>query len=196
MFPRRNQTAGFSLIELVVIVAILSTLAALIAPGVTSFYQDSKAQQIVTMSNTLRDACMRYWHDNDAFAVEDSSSICYDEADPACVNGHQLSFAPVPLAANADKANTWDGPYIEEVFSSVNHPSGGNFFISSDFTDKTFTMGGAAVSSGTYLELDQISQIIANLVEQRIDPPVNNLSNGRVLYSANSQTLSILLIDG
>lgn len=202
MFPRKNQNLGFSLLELVVIVAILSTLAAVIAPSLSSFYKDSKSEQIVTMIDTLRDACMRYWQDNDCLPVE-SSTACFTTADN-CTFNRRLSLEPTKKdpgnpCETDNLLRTWDGPYIEEPLSSTRHPTGGIIRVSTDFTGKTFTMIINAttenpVAKGVFLELDQISAQMASEVELKMDP-VNSATNGRVLYNSSTSVLSILLIE-
>jgi general secretion pathway protein G len=118
---RRNRSAAFTLIEMLVVVLILAILAALIVPRVVNRTGDAKrakaASDIATMSSLLQ----QYRLDNDNF--------------PATEDGlNALRVAP------SDAAN-WKGPYTtkeipadpwgnEYVYESPG-PDGQDFIIES-----------------------------------------------------------------
>lgn len=75
----KNTRAGFTLIELMIVVAVLGVLASIIAPKVTSMIR--RSQEAMTKANlaVLRSAIKIYSANNDgAFPIDDLSCLIKD----------------------------------------------------------------------------------------------------------------------
>lgn len=98
----RRRSYGFSLLELVIVLAVMTILAGVLVPIVKQVLDAAKVSKITALADTLANACRSYYKDTRLFATEMGSS--------AMLEDHQLAYdqttAPVPVLG-------WNGPYIE-----------------------------------------------------------------------------------
>lgn len=100
MSPRTDllRRAGFTLIELLVTIAIIATLAAIIAPSLFSNIGDARHKSARTQIQILALALDAYRVDNDAY--------------PATEQGLE-ALRTLPISG--DSVSTWRGPYLRQV---------------------------------------------------------------------------------
>lgn len=91
---RRKNQAGFTLVELLVVLVILGLLAALVAPRVLSYLGSSKIKTAQLQISSFRDALDLYRVDNQRV--------------PTTAEGLQA------LIAQPSGAATWNGPYLSQ----------------------------------------------------------------------------------
>ena len=91
---RRTATAGFTLVELLVVLVILGLLAALVAPRVLSYLGSSKTKTAQLQVSSFRDALDLYRVDNQRV--------------PSTAEGLQA------LIEKPSAAETWNGPYLSQ----------------------------------------------------------------------------------
>lgn len=101
MSPRPdNSRRGFTLIELIVVIAIIATLAAVIAPSVFRNVGDAKVSAARSQIEIFSLALNAYRLDNDAF--------------PSAEQGLEaLRAAPV----TGEAAPNWRGPYLSKTLA-------------------------------------------------------------------------------
>ena len=95
---RHRSPRGFTLIELLVTIAIIATLAAIIAPSLFSNVGDAKVNAAKSQIQILALALDAYRVDNDEF--------------PSSEQGLQALRA---LPATGDALPNWRGPYLRQV---------------------------------------------------------------------------------
>ncbi len=94
MIAPRPANAGFTLIELVIVITIMGILAALVIPTFTSYLRKARVQSTKVALNTIQNAIQAYHADTASY--------------PASLA--DLKTKPVDEKA----AKRWDGPYISK----------------------------------------------------------------------------------
>lgn len=83
-----SRTAGFSLLELIVVIAIITLLAGILTPLVKSSLDDAKVAKTVAMVDAIKKAATKYYYDNS-------------------------SWGTVTQMLVDTGATTWKGPYLD-----------------------------------------------------------------------------------
>lgn len=101
MSPRtesRRARRGFTLIEMLVVLAIIATLAAVIAPSIFRNVGDSKVAAAKTQIDAFAVALGAYRLDNDLYPTTEQGLAALRD-----------------LPTGADAPRNWRGPYLEKV---------------------------------------------------------------------------------
>jgi len=107
---------AFTLLELLIVIAIAVIIAGGLVPLFSVTKQDAKVAKALSMADALKDACMRYYFDTGQLAREFGIILVSDPA-----QDRQLSFDP--------GISGWSGPYISHALEMSDNPfdSGGAF---------------------------------------------------------------------
>ena len=105
---KEARQSGFTLIEVVVVIAVLALLAGLALPMIGSTTNDARVTKVRAGIDQLTKACQRYKNDTRSYAVERS--------DARGAANHQLSIK--------QSTSGWKGPYIDHVISEADNPFG------------------------------------------------------------------------
>ncbi len=209
LHQNRCKSLGFTLLELIVVVLILIVLAGILAPTVRGLIYEAKANKILELADTLKQAGMLYYGDTQLYPVEDSgdpSSPLWD----AC--SHTLIRKPAGSCAGIPH---WNGPYIERAVSLSDHPSGeGRVWLSNVLEDSARGFAGfdfdgtgpmpAVNGSGNMLVVENLVERVAITIDRRLDgdPGSQTWSNaGKVYFKTSGSTtpptgiLYIFLLD-
>lgn len=104
----KPSSFGFTLLEMIVVIAILVGLAALIVPVVQDAIVDAKVAKLVALADTLKKAARKYYQDTNTLPREDDGSV-----------------PPVhDLFANTSAVANWKGPYISAPLTVRDNPFG------------------------------------------------------------------------
>jgi general secretion pathway protein G len=95
---RRRGTPGFTLIEMLVVIAIIATLAAVVAPAIFQNVGDAKSAAARTQIQALGLGLDAYRLDNDGY--------------PTTADGLEALRAAPP---GSDRPGRWRGPYLQRV---------------------------------------------------------------------------------
>lgn len=95
---RRRLRRGFTLIEMLVVLAIIATLAAVIAPSIFRNVGDSKVAATKTQIDAFAVALGAYRLDSDLYPTTEQGLSALRE-----------------LPTGADAPRNWRGPYLEKV---------------------------------------------------------------------------------
>ena len=104
---KEEMKKSFTLIELVLVIAIVTVLAAAMVPIIRSSIEDAKVVKMIHLIDTLKDACIRYYTDVGLYGCEYYSS--------PFPGGHTLTINP--------GFPNWNGPYIRP-FNEGDNPYG------------------------------------------------------------------------
>ena len=97
------QSSGFTLIEMVVVIAIIGILAAVLLPNAFKQIEKSKCVQCVEDSQAIKTAAVQYYADVNKWPPSFGASV----PDPN-------PFLKNPFGAGSSDYDKWDGPYLEK----------------------------------------------------------------------------------
>lgn len=192
MSAHHRGERGLTLIEIVVVVAILAMIAGLLAPAVGNAMQDAKATKVLAVSDAVKKAAATHYNDTGTYAIE------YSGSSYSAGQYHQLSLKQTTPG--------WEGPYMDHPLSSGDNPFGGFVYLYNNLTggsakpdgfDPTGAGSTTATGNGQFIGFGSIPENVAQLVDEAWDKnvPGDWKSSGRVEYSsANGGTLMLLLM--
>jgi type II secretion system protein G len=106
---------GFTLVELIVAIAIIGILAAVIAPQAFMAIEKSKVTKAVTDFKTIRGGCMALYSDTGYWPHGGNSQVRIHESD---------------LMRDNTSWEGWDGPYMDGF--KGNTPWGGTYYFTTN----------------------------------------------------------------
>jgi prepilin-type N-terminal cleavage/methylation domain-containing protein len=165
---------GFTLIELMVVIAIIGILGVVITPVVGKAIQKANASKIIAVLGTLTLACDMFYMDTGDYAVENSLQTGATE--------HNLFVdAATPIAG-------WDGPYIKGPLMLSSNPYRSDVIVWDTLAGGTASGTGfdldssgaaEATGDGNYVAFNGVPEIVADRIDTSIDGAVNNTSYRR-----------------
>ena len=108
-------TAGFSLLEVVVVISVLVAMAAVLVPSLGSVMESSKVAEVASLTDALKSACTIHYMDTSRFPYE------YTGARYSAAQYHGLSKEQTYAG--------WKGPYLEEPLGAGHHPWKGSLHL-------------------------------------------------------------------
>jgi len=96
MSRKKYQQQGFTLVELIVVIAIISVLAAVIAPSAFRAIEKAKCSRAIAESKVVKTAAFAYYTDTDFWPPQ-----------------YRLTTALNPFLTDPG-VEGWEGPYVEK----------------------------------------------------------------------------------
>ena len=177
-----NQRSGFTLIEMVGVLAVIAVLAALLVPKIFAAIQESKYSNTIGSINSVKSATMNYFTKNSAFAVDGATKF-----DQKLITAGQLEN---PFTAKVGTA--WECNAIAAATAGV---ADGNRFSKLD--------GDALAADGTVVQckVTDVSGADAWELSKRIDGADMSAADktalddeGRVIYAAPDGTTGLTTV--
>ncbi len=185
---------AFTLIELLIVIAIAVIIAGGLVPLFSVTKQDAKVAKALSMADTLKDACMRYYFDTGQLAREFAIILVSDPA-----QDRQLSFDP--------GISGWNGPYISHGLEMSDNPFGGvgafgleafgvyrEDSVIFDF-DGDGSVDNQSGNSCNHFSFNVGSEAIARKIDDSLDRgiPGNWMTTGKVQYNSATGICRIYL---
>ncbi len=181
-----SRSGGFSLMEIIVAVSILSILAAAIAIRAGGMIDKGNSTKVVNLVSTLKTACAAYHADVGSYAYEYSG---------AAASSRKLSGTQTTAG--------WSGPYLEGPLTHAQNPFGGSMHMYNRVTAGSRITGFDVDGDGTeevtgyanMLWLSNIEEASAEKIDGAIDRgvPGDWEDTGRVRYTSGSRHLHLLV---
>jgi len=178
------RSKGFSLIELMVVVAITGMLASVLVPSISGLVDKAKAAKLVAVTDTLSLACESYYSDTGGAAYE--YAIEWYPAE----GYHSLSFN---LGVSG-----WAGPYIKSPLSRADNPGDSAVWLYAGTNYWHTTAGGLGFDfngdgaidttdsiTGNSIVFYNINSAVARITEKLIDGSSINYNTGKAEYYSN-----------
>ena len=183
---RPNSRSGFSLMEIIVAVSILSILAAALATRAGGMIEKGKSGKIINLVSTLKTACTAYNVDTGNFAREYS--------------GYPVAHRKL---SGTQTEPGWSGPYLEGPITHAQNPYGGQMHLYDLVTAGNWISGFDVDADGTLDVTGNASMLYMNGIEESEAKSINDAidlgltgswqDRGRVVYQAGSKRLLILV---
>jgi prepilin-type N-terminal cleavage/methylation domain-containing protein len=182
----RPRKAGFSLLEIIVAIAILATLVGVVAMNAGGAVERGKSSKVLQLVDTFRTACASYHVDVGSYPYEYSGyAAAYRK-----LSGTQTSAG-------------WRGPYIEAPLTTNQNPYGGAIHLYNTVTANGWITGfdcdgdgtEEVTSSACMLWLAGVSSAAAQAIDDALDAGISGTwsSSGRVRYTSSNSQLYILV---
>jgi prepilin-type N-terminal cleavage/methylation domain-containing protein len=179
---------SFTLVELMVVIAIIGILGTIVAPAVGDAIIKARVAKVVALAHTLETACDNYFGDTNTYAREYGSNSYIDPG------YHNLFYNP--------GIATWSGPYIKKPLQSLDNPfaptsftylyanlastgtcvpAGGGFDLNGDgVNDRT--------GAGNFFCVDFVPESVAQRIDRVFDAgiPGDWKTTGRVQFQPDS----------
>ncbi|MEM9056612.1 MAG: prepilin-type N-terminal cleavage/methylation domain-containing protein [Pseudomonadota bacterium] len=186
----RNR--GFTLIEMIGVVAVIGILASVAAPMIFDAIRNARVTAFVEEANSLRTAVTNYYNDTGAFPNHRPLSTAVTQK----VLMTNPSTAPIP---------GWNGPYIEKEIANPFNPSGQRGLWNETNANYQFDLdgdGNVDTTRVSVLRMDNVSdedaRRISDILDGDGDVTTGNgawFAAGRVKrFGVNSDNPSILLV--
>ena len=186
--PRQlSSRSAFSLLELVIVLALIAALAGVVTVRSGKFIQRGQVSRIIQLASNLKTACATFYADTGAYPRE------YDMSSYTGTN-RELTLTQTIAG--------WEGPYLEKgITAKVDNPFGsihlydtavanGNsgFDVDGDGAEET-------TSNCCMLYLTSITQETAEKLEQQFDAGVTGTwtDTGSFKWNSGNQRAFILI---
>jgi len=182
---RCNARSGFSLLEIVIAIAVIAMIAGVVVMRSRSVLDKGRSTKVIELVDMLKKACITYHSDTGQLPWEYSG---YDAANRKLSGTQTISG--------------WQGPYLEAPLASSQNPYGGSLHMyntpvvngNTGFdTDGDGT--NDVTSSACTLWMSGISQANAQAIDAAIDGSLAGTwsSAGKVRWDSTNSYLFVLL---
>lgn len=163
---------GFTLIEIMVVVLILITMAAILVPQLANRAGQATGTAVLSTSSTLADAIAQFKADTRRYPGELRWLVSTTDGTPTDVCGGEI---PPGLLAR------WGGPYIQQHVSTSGIPAGDA--IISNNVDREHLQ--STTVSNAILTAVGVTESQARTMERDMDGD-NNLDTGTIRWAAGA----------
>mgnify|MGYP003563740391 CR=1 FL=1 len=188
MLLRQSPRAGFTLLEMLIVVVVISILAAIVIPQMSSASDNAKIGKVLQIMDSVRTAAQAHYADTNRLAREFSNSKADAE--------RQLSVTQT--------TPNWKGPYLTHPLTDGDNPYGGIIRLYDDFNAGPVTPVGfdlvgrgsdTATGAGQYLLLTEVPESLGLEIDRQIDRGIDGdwRVTGRCEWQNNA--LLVFLMD-
>ena len=169
MLSRARRLAGFTLVEIVVILAIIGMLAAVLTPQILGRMTTAQSASLLSTLKSLQTAATAHRTDMGRYPQK------LRQLAVAPTNGVEDSCGRVIPGFTFSQ---WSGPYVDRDITSAGINIGGSIIADSlQRTPSTFSESGTLA-----ITVSDVDQAVADQVDRSMDGAVDYL-NGSILWA-------------
>lgn len=160
----RNQQAGFTLVEMIGVMAVIAILASVATPRIIDSIEDAKISSFVQQTKTLEGAAAKFYADTGKWPVFEST------ADKSTTpQKHQLIYNAAD--ASGTKIPGWEGPYVDEEPGSPFSSGSMQALYATDSSHWACDVDGDGSTDGKFLvyRSDEVSDKAAEKISNILD---------------------------
>lgn len=163
----RRQSSGFTLMEVIGVLAVIAIIAAVATPQIFQAIQDAKVTALVQEANDLKAAVARYYKDTGTW--------------PRHIPGHANDYNRQLMKNATSGGGTvagWDGPYIETELSNAITPGGYLDLQVTSTSALACDLDGDGSTDGTFItyRIDSVDDATAKKISNMLDKDGNQTS--------------------
>ncbi len=186
---------GFTLLELVIVLAVLAILSGVLVPMVKQMIDRAKTAKVTSLIDTIEAACKRYYKDNRQFAIENPTG-------GATADFHRLAYAPDGTGGyTTTSCPNWSGPYLNEPLQNTQLPFQGGTIavVSANYGGGAgYRLAGAAgpLSEGWIQEIQLVNvpDLWRIAIETTYDGVASDGVNGKVRWTDTGDDINNMWI--
>ena len=177
---------GFTVIELMIVIATIAVLAAILLPKVTSMVEKRKTARLYDEVSKVSMALTQFYKDCGTYPKDNAVGLLWNKSWATASN----------VQSGVDPSTCWHGPYIDTLppnqLSYFDSPFGSNA------TCTIVTNGGDINGNGNttdiYVQCKNIPQTAADLLDAKIDGGATNFKSGDLLAQCQNDICTIEII--
>ncbi|MEM1433155.1 MAG: prepilin-type N-terminal cleavage/methylation domain-containing protein [Pseudomonadota bacterium] len=156
----RSNTQGFTLMEVIGVLAVIAILAAVATPQIFQAIQDARVSTLVQEANDLKAAVARYYQDTGT----------WPRHAPTRPEG-QFNQLMQNVAAGGGTIPGWNGPYLEKELTNPIAPGGYVDVLATNSASYACDLNGDGAQDGTFMvyRVDGVDDAIAEKVSNSMD---------------------------
>lgn len=147
---------GFTLIELIIVVAIIAILGAVVTPNILKAIESSRVVAVVADSKSIQSAALAYHADTGAWPESTASS---ESGESGETGGKDPGLAEKPN----DNLEGWNGPYLDRW--PEKNPWGGTYML-------VYTKISGNNGDKLYLKLSKVPESAVDKLKDKLGKDV------------------------
>jgi general secretion pathway protein G len=152
---------GFTLIELIIVVAIIAILGAVVTPNILKAIESSRVVAVVADSKSIQSAALAYHADTGAWPESTASS---ESGESGETGGKDPGLAEKP--SEGSDLEGWNGPYLDRW--PEKNPWGGTYTLTKNVEGEE----GGGNGDKLYLKLSKVPESAVDKLEDKLGKDV------------------------
>ena len=155
-----NKQSGFTLMEIIGVMAVIAIIAAVATPQIFQAIQDAKVSALTQKANELKATVARYYNDTGT----------WPRHIPSRSEGHYNQ-----LMVNSDSSGNpilgWDGPYLDAELENPITPGAYMDLYVTNASQLACDLNGDGTQDGTFItwRVDRVTDEVAESVSNMLD---------------------------
>ena len=164
MKGRIQKAAGFTLMEIIGVLAVIAIIASVATPQIFQAIEDAKVSAVLQKANELKLATARFYKDTGRLPIH------YPTYSPD-THPYYKQLMMNSINGNKDPIPGWNGPYLEaELVNPVTANAHTHVSYSSSITHSCDLLGdGETDGNFVHFRIDGVSDSIAKKVSEAMD---------------------------
>lgn len=160
----QKQHAGFTLVEMIGVMAVIAILASVATPRIIDSIEDAKISSFIQETKTLEGAVAKFYADTGKWPDLDTT---YDKS----TNPHQYQLTYNAADSSSTAISGWQGPYVETIPDNPFYDGARIALYDTSDSNYTCDVDGDGNADGKFMVLradnisDKVGEKISNILD-------------------------------